>query len=284
MNESDYILVFFDLRDAMDFVIWMMWAPEPSRLPVEYIKFCCQMTLRTLKKIPSTTCLCFTVKVDSLDEDIEELKQQIRDFFPCLVSKETFSSTRDRRIRKFFVDVMDARLVDGLDGRLQEAPFMKSPELTIEWSMVDISMIDRDYLFYVSCKEVRTPSFCIPDGIWSNYDSHSSTATTPSPKAHRASSANSHSGSSSFSNFESHPKDAFEHAASCKSNGVDILRGYMSTPASITLNNQAITEVKEENDYEIDFSRIKSGQDTRTTCMIRNIPNKYTQVNIFPKL
>ena len=30
-------------------------------------------------------------------------------------------------------------------------------------------------------------------------------------------------------------------------------------------------------DYEIDFYRIESSIDLRTTCMIRNIPNKYTQ-------
>jgi hypothetical protein len=30
-------------------------------------------------------------------------------------------------------------------------------------------------------------------------------------------------------------------------------------------------------DFEIDFWRLKSGVDRRTTCMIRNIPNKYTQ-------
>ncbi|PJF19663.1 hypothetical protein PSACC_00534 [Paramicrosporidium saccamoebae] len=34
------------------------------------------------------------------------------------------------------------------------------------------------------------------------------------------------------------------------------------------------------NDFEIDFGKIESRYDLRTTCMIRNIPNKYTQVSI----
>jgi hypothetical protein len=36
------------------------------------------------------------------------------------------------------------------------------------------------------------------------------------------------------------------------------------------------------NDFEIDFGKIESRYDLRTTCMIRNIPNKYTQVPIAP--
>lgn len=31
-------------------------------------------------------------------------------------------------------------------------------------------------------------------------------------------------------------------------------------------------------EFEIDFSKIESELDIRTTCMIRNIPNKYTQI------
>jgi hypothetical protein len=31
------------------------------------------------------------------------------------------------------------------------------------------------------------------------------------------------------------------------------------------------------NEFDIDFTKIESDADTRTTCMIRNIPNKYTQ-------
>jgi hypothetical protein len=35
--------------------------------------------------------------------------------------------------------------------------------------------------------------------------------------------------------------------------------------------------VSENNKYEIDLDRIANGHDLRTTCMIKNIPNKYTQ-------
>lgn len=33
-----------------------------------------------------------------------------------------------------------------------------------------------------------------------------------------------------------------------------------------------------QGEYEIDFGKIETGLDLRTTCMVRNIPNKYTQV------
>lgn len=32
-------------------------------------------------------------------------------------------------------------------------------------------------------------------------------------------------------------------------------------------------------DFEIDIGLVQAGIDMRTTCMIRNIPNKYTQVS-----
>lgn len=35
-----------------------------------------------------------------------------------------------------------------------------------------------------------------------------------------------------------------------------------------------------EYNFEIDLEKIENGSDRRTTCMIRNIPNKYTQVRL----
>lgn len=35
-----------------------------------------------------------------------------------------------------------------------------------------------------------------------------------------------------------------------------------------------------DSSFEIDLWKIESGLEKRTTCMIRNIPNKYTQVSL----
>jgi hypothetical protein len=36
-----------------------------------------------------------------------------------------------------------------------------------------------------------------------------------------------------------------------------------------------------DSSFEIDLWKIESGLEKRTTCMIRNIPNKYTQVSLY---
>lgn len=46
---------------------------------------------------------------------------------------------------------------------------------------------------------------------------------------------------------------------------------------TITAKKNIVDKKDEPNSFNIE--RIKNGQDTRTTFMIRNIPNKYTQVS-----
>lgn len=60
---------------------------------------------------------------------------------------------------------------------------------------------------------------------------------------------------------------------------VDTLAKSHSRSSSISSEHDfGCKTVSPETNFEIDFQKIVAGLDLRTTCMIRNIPNKYTQV------
>lgn len=52
-----------------------------------------------------------------------------------------------------------------------------------------------------------------------------------------------------------------------------------AVPPSASPPTAIIAPPKLAGDFEIDIGLVQAGIDVRTTCMIRNIPNKYTQVS-----
>jgi hypothetical protein len=65
-----------------------------------------------------------------------------------------------------------------------------------------------------------------------------------------------------------------------KRESMDVREEEDSTITLMTNNNHS-EEKKEQQQNEIDIERIIQGKDNRTTFMIRNIPNKYTQVLVW---
>jgi hypothetical protein len=66
---------------------------------------------------------------------------------------------------------------------------------------------------------------------------------------------------------------ALSNSSSCPVGGEARKANYCDPPPSVPGG-------REDSDFDVDIERIESGDDTRTTLMIRNIPNKYTQKNL----
>ena len=59
---------------------------------------------------------------------------------------------------------------------------------------------------------------------------------------------------------------------------------YSNPPVLLEVPSPPAIQKDLPEDFEVDIERINSGQDTRTTLMIRNIPNKYAQKNLLKLL
>lgn len=294
-ESHDLLLLFYDIREAMDFVIVASSLHDPLNGGTQVVYICPYFFKQLLPEDLELeyNIFCITMDVNrnqptaNAVDDAEHVLRSIKDHFPCF-SSAVFSkkaigvpSNQLGTAAKFFVQLLDIRLIPRLMTHLREI----CAHATVETS--DLALADCEYLFH------RHPS--VPEekslgGSSPSFYSAFTLGSTPNSDmdvlvGSRSNHFRTHSRSSSFSSFDlmlsslSNLNTSYHPSKECRDGTIGFDRSSSIAPPSIGIISSNGNYLSgRERDYEIDFSSIESSLDTRTTCMIRNIPNKYTQV------
>lgn len=176
---------------------------------------------------------------------MDDIQEMLTNFGKVLSFSYTWQDIYNPRLLKFFVEYYDSHASQHVYERLS---IMKlPPDYDIQLEFVSLCLNDRNVLFF----SPREKS-CLDN----NSKKSSPTNSTAVP-----------------SSFRSHKHS---HSIISISNSL-ISQDLPSEKSLIDDYHGEDHHVPENNKYELDLDRIANGSDPRTTCMIKNIPNKYTQ-------
>ena len=258
---------FFDLRDAIEF---FLEAADRGCL------FVCESLVATLvgslgwtERLPAgstvpvlapdnSAALCLTLQCDDpaqLADCLQQVLAMCELFGRLLARSEAWKDLRHPGRAKLFIEYYDCHAAQYAHDRI--------PYVHVEGSLVKVKFCmlhqqDREYLFFRPDQPPESPV--------SSLSSDRKTIRRPASAGslerddmHGAWLGASHSRNSSMA-----------------SNG-------LSSLSTLSLDDDTASAGSSPVNA-IDYGRIEQGQDTRTTCMIKNIPNKYTQQMLIDQL
>ncbi len=265
-----FLLSFYNIRDAIEFysttrLLSDTFCCRNDARPLA--KFCCpSFVARVAPEVPVVqSALVVTVRGD---EDSSSLATEgqiasaidwsqflVKALAPCQLSRSTFRDRATGHVAKYFVDLFDVRSLPGVLEHLASAADLPT-DVCISWKACTVALVDQLALF--DCEEAL--SLAGPPGAQEcegNQQPHEEAAAEEALQA------------ASIDEL-CRPLPPVEPYGS----GGEERRGEATRSLMVPLGHRS---------YAIDFSCIGTAEDggwrgdQRTTCMIKNIPNKYSQ-------
>lgn len=259
------ILCFNDLRDSIELMIDLFSSAHKKKLAATHFYFIDETVLQVLKEagwteynasaapplsVANHGALALTIQsADDIDQVIQVVEKCGKIFGHSGGWRDTLSNIR---VFKVFVEFFDCNAAELAYHRAKKGNLFHPQTVGVEFC--SLHRADREFLFFGS------PSLLQPSQPPTPTSLSSEDRIIRRPRDHRRSISTLSLTPSVFSVLSEYERVEGED-------------DWQKPPSA----NCTGTIISKRADNEINLAMVESGRDRRTTCMIKNIPNKYTQ-------